>query len=204
LRAAAATVVVVMVMTVLLWSGDPRGWAVGERFARLPDRRLPPSTRCANARWSWRSARSPPTAASRRHSPPTSDTAPTSGTSWGSTRHRRCARCMPECFAPSPRKPRRPSGGRPSLLRGRRAKPPPDVSPRRCPPRPHPASGKQTVAGSRVRAGRQPTGWVRALKAADADRARPGDVVELGPGTGANLRYYRPDTRLVAIETGPR
>jgi SAM-dependent methyltransferase len=28
----------------------------------------------------------------------------------------------------------------------------------------------------------------------------PERVVELGPGTGANLRYYRPGTRLVAIE----
>jgi SAM-dependent methyltransferase len=31
----------------------------------------------------------------------------------------------------------------------------------------------------------------------------PDDVVELGPGTGANLRYYRPGTRLVAIEPNP-
>lgn len=29
------------------------------------------------------------------------------------------------------------------------------------------------------------------------------EVVELGPGTGANLRYYRPGTRLVAIEPNP-
>jgi SAM-dependent methyltransferase len=28
----------------------------------------------------------------------------------------------------------------------------------------------------------------------------PSAVVEIGPGTGANLRYYRPGTRLVAIE----
>jgi SAM-dependent methyltransferase len=28
----------------------------------------------------------------------------------------------------------------------------------------------------------------------------PETVVEIGPGTGANLRYYRPGTRLVAIE----
>ncbi|SDU64405.1 class I SAM-dependent methyltransferase [Jiangella alkaliphila] len=28
----------------------------------------------------------------------------------------------------------------------------------------------------------------------------PDQVVEIGPGTGANLRYYRPGTRLVAIE----
>jgi SAM-dependent methyltransferase len=28
----------------------------------------------------------------------------------------------------------------------------------------------------------------------------PEQVVEIGPGTGANLRYYRPGTRLVAIE----
>lgn len=28
----------------------------------------------------------------------------------------------------------------------------------------------------------------------------PEEVVEIGPGTGANLRYYRPGTRLVAIE----
>ena len=31
----------------------------------------------------------------------------------------------------------------------------------------------------------------------------PVDVVELGPGTGANLRYYRPGTRLTAIEPNP-
>jgi SAM-dependent methyltransferase len=31
----------------------------------------------------------------------------------------------------------------------------------------------------------------------------PDDVVEFGPGTGANLRYYRPGTRLVAIEPNP-
>ena len=30
--------------------------------------------------------------------------------------------------------------------------------------------------------------------------ALPDDIVELGPGTGTNLRYYRPGTRLVAIE----
>jgi SAM-dependent methyltransferase len=28
----------------------------------------------------------------------------------------------------------------------------------------------------------------------------PPTVVEIGPGTGANLRYYRPGTRLIAIE----
>ncbi|MFF5078144.1 class I SAM-dependent methyltransferase [Actinoplanes sp. NPDC000266] len=31
----------------------------------------------------------------------------------------------------------------------------------------------------------------------------PGTVVEIGPGTGANLRHYRPGTRLVAIEPNP-
>jgi SAM-dependent methyltransferase len=31
----------------------------------------------------------------------------------------------------------------------------------------------------------------------------PQQVVELGPGTGANLRYYRRGTRLVAIEPNP-
>ena len=31
----------------------------------------------------------------------------------------------------------------------------------------------------------------------------PDDVVELGPGTGANLRYYRRGTRLIAIEPNP-
>ena len=31
----------------------------------------------------------------------------------------------------------------------------------------------------------------------------PDEVVELGPGTGANLRYYRRGTRLVAIEPNP-
>lgn len=31
----------------------------------------------------------------------------------------------------------------------------------------------------------------------------PEEVVELGPGPGANLRYYRPGTRLVAIEPNP-
>jgi SAM-dependent methyltransferase len=31
----------------------------------------------------------------------------------------------------------------------------------------------------------------------------PGTVVEIGPGTGANLRYYRPGTRLVAVEPNP-
>jgi SAM-dependent methyltransferase len=28
----------------------------------------------------------------------------------------------------------------------------------------------------------------------------PDTVVEIGPGTGANLRYYRPGTRLIAVE----
>jgi SAM-dependent methyltransferase len=28
----------------------------------------------------------------------------------------------------------------------------------------------------------------------------PGTVVEIGPGTGANLRYYRPGTKLIAVE----
>lgn len=31
----------------------------------------------------------------------------------------------------------------------------------------------------------------------------PDRVVELGPGTGANMRYYRPGTRVVAIEPNP-
>ena len=31
----------------------------------------------------------------------------------------------------------------------------------------------------------------------------PDEVVELGPGTGANLRYYRRGTRLVAVEPNP-
>jgi SAM-dependent methyltransferase len=31
----------------------------------------------------------------------------------------------------------------------------------------------------------------------------PGTVVELGPGAGANLRYLRPGTRLIAIEPNP-
>jgi SAM-dependent methyltransferase len=31
----------------------------------------------------------------------------------------------------------------------------------------------------------------------------PQQVVELGPGTGANLRYFRPGTHLVAIEPNP-
>lgn len=31
----------------------------------------------------------------------------------------------------------------------------------------------------------------------------PAEVVELGPGTGANLRYYRRGTRLIAIEPNP-
>jgi ubiquinone/menaquinone biosynthesis C-methylase UbiE len=31
----------------------------------------------------------------------------------------------------------------------------------------------------------------------------PDTVVEIGPGTGANLRYYRPGTRLVAVEPNP-
>ena len=31
----------------------------------------------------------------------------------------------------------------------------------------------------------------------------PPTVVEIGPGTGANLRYYRPGSRLVAIEPNP-
>ena len=31
----------------------------------------------------------------------------------------------------------------------------------------------------------------------------PGTVVEIGPGTGTNLRYYRPGTRLVAVEPNP-
>jgi SAM-dependent methyltransferase len=31
----------------------------------------------------------------------------------------------------------------------------------------------------------------------------PDEVVELGPGTGANMRYYRRGTRLVAIEPNP-
>jgi hypothetical protein len=33
--------------------------------------------------------------------------------------------------------------------------------------------------------------------------ALPGEVVELGPGTGANIRYYRRGTRLVAMEPNP-
>lgn len=32
----------------------------------------------------------------------------------------------------------------------------------------------------------------------------PDTVVEIGPGTGANLRYYRPGTRLIAIEPAPQ
>ena len=28
----------------------------------------------------------------------------------------------------------------------------------------------------------------------------PSTVVEIGPGTGANLRYYRPGTRIIAVE----
>ncbi|GIM96316.1 class I SAM-dependent methyltransferase [Paractinoplanes toevensis] len=31
----------------------------------------------------------------------------------------------------------------------------------------------------------------------------PPTVVEIGPGTGANLRFYKPGTRLVAIEPNP-
>jgi SAM-dependent methyltransferase len=31
----------------------------------------------------------------------------------------------------------------------------------------------------------------------------PDTVVEIGPGTGANLRYYRPGTRLVGLEPNP-
>lgn len=31
----------------------------------------------------------------------------------------------------------------------------------------------------------------------------PGTVVELGPGVGANLRYLRPGTRLIAVEPNP-
>jgi SAM-dependent methyltransferase len=31
----------------------------------------------------------------------------------------------------------------------------------------------------------------------------PGTVVEIGPGTGANLRYYRPGTHLIAVEPNP-
>jgi SAM-dependent methyltransferase len=31
----------------------------------------------------------------------------------------------------------------------------------------------------------------------------PATVVEIGPGTGANLRYYKPGTRLVAVEPNP-
>ncbi|MEU4423002.1 class I SAM-dependent methyltransferase [Actinoplanes sp. NPDC024001] len=31
----------------------------------------------------------------------------------------------------------------------------------------------------------------------------PDTVVEIGPGTGANLRYYRPGTKLVAVEPNP-
>lgn len=32
----------------------------------------------------------------------------------------------------------------------------------------------------------------------------PGTVVELGPGAGANFRYYRPGTRVIAIEPDTR
>lgn len=32
----------------------------------------------------------------------------------------------------------------------------------------------------------------------------PETVVEIGPGTGANLRYYRPGTRLIAVEPAPQ
>lgn len=38
---------------------------------------------------------------------------------------------------------------------------------------------------------------------ADLFTALPDTVVELGPGTGANVRYYRPGTHLVAIEPNP-
>jgi SAM-dependent methyltransferase len=31
----------------------------------------------------------------------------------------------------------------------------------------------------------------------------PETVVEIGPGTGANLRYYRPGTKLIAVEPNP-
>lgn len=31
----------------------------------------------------------------------------------------------------------------------------------------------------------------------------PETVLEIGPGTGANLRYYRPGTRLIAVEPNP-
>ena len=33
--------------------------------------------------------------------------------------------------------------------------------------------------------------------------AMSGTVVELGPGTGANMRYYAPGTRVIAIEPNP-
>ncbi len=31
----------------------------------------------------------------------------------------------------------------------------------------------------------------------------PGTVVEVGPGTGANFRYYRPGTHVIAVEPNP-
>jgi ubiquinone/menaquinone biosynthesis C-methylase UbiE len=32
----------------------------------------------------------------------------------------------------------------------------------------------------------------------------PSEVLEIGPGAGANFRYYRPGTRIMAIEPNPR
>jgi SAM-dependent methyltransferase len=65
-------------------------------------------------------------------------------------------------------------------------------------PRDHPVRGRLNAVGWRLL-----ERWMHARYGAWKERLfaeLPGTVVELGPGSGANLRYLRPGTRLVGIE----
>lgn len=44
--------------------------------------------------------------------------------------------------------------------------------------------------------------WLEEYRRRTAGAAR-GDVLEIGPGTGANLRFYAPDVRLTGLEPNP-
>ncbi|NGO14472.1 methyltransferase domain-containing protein [Streptomyces sp. HC44] len=66
---------------------------------------------------------------------------------------------------------------------------------------PHPVRGRANAAFFRLL-----DGYVHRLVGTRKARlfaGLPEHVVELGPGTGANLRYYRPGTRLTAVEPNP-